>query len=336
MLSRRRFLAASTLALTGAPLLARAQPKPIQLPQAPLGLTGRTIPRLALGCFPLGNLPKDEDGVAIARLALDMGVRYLDTAPSYNSGRSERLVGRAVAEWLKADPANKRADLFLATKTLRRDAEGARRELEQSLKNIGVDYLDSVQCHEVHDDWESLFANAGVLEALEKAKSEGLVRHIGITGHRNPAYLVSAIKRYDFATALVPVNPVDVQHMSFVRGFLPAAVERKVAVIAMKVFGGGFLLNHKTPDGDGANAYTPADLLSYALSQPGVVATDPGCDKPEHVRTDFDAVAAFKPLDADQLRALEARAPKHQGKQTEWYKEGTPTPKDGEAPDTGR
>ncbi|CAG1010025.1 Aldo-keto reductase YhdN [Phycisphaerales bacterium] len=335
MLSRRHFLAASTLALTGAPLLARAQPKPPTLPITTLGTTGRAIPRLALGCFPLGNLPKDEDGVAIARLALDLGVRYLDTAPSYNSGRSERLVGRAVAEWLKADPANKRADLFLATKTLRRDAEGAHRELEQSLKNMGVEYLDSVQCHEVHDDWESLFAKGGVLEALEKAKTEGLIRHIGITGHRNPAYLVSAVNRYDFATALVPVNPVDVQHMSFVRGFLPTAVDRKVGVIAMKVFGGGFLLNHKTPEG--ATAYTPADLLSYALSQPGVVAADPGCDKPEHVRTDFDAVVAFKPLDAQQLRALEAKAPKHQGKQTEWYKEGEPaTPKDAAAPDTGR
>lgn len=333
MLSRRGFLGGVAAAAAGWPagrtLLGFATP-PMQsqsrgvgelgdLPAAELGLTGRRVARLGIGAFPLGNLSAVEDGVAVLMEAFRLGVRYVDTAPSYGNGESERRVGIALARWKDANDGLKRDEFFIATKTLRRDADGARKELDESLERLGLSYVDSVQCHEVHNDWESLFSKGGAIEGLEKARDDGTVRHIGITGHRDPKWLIESIRRYPFATALVPVNPIDVQHKSFVREFLPVALDRKVPVIGMKVFGGGFLLNLR--DDEGKAAYTADDLLTYALAQDGVAVAVPGCDQLEHVRSAAASVAAYRKPDADFVRGLEAKAPRHTGKPTEWYKD---------------
>lgn len=330
--SRRDFLAASASLCAAGVLNStsahvwHAQPdrqtpadRPDALPSITLGRTGRTVPRLGLGCFPIGGLASEEDAAAVLDAALAAGVRYLDTAPSYQRGRSESRVGAALARWKESHGPDWRSDFYVATKTLERNADAARRELESSLARLGLDHVDCIQCHEIHDDWQKLFDNDGALAGLEKARDEGLTKHIGITCHRDPSYAVNAIKRFPFLTALVPINPIDVQHHSFVRGFLPFAVENNVSVIAMKIFGGGFLLNTQTESGQ--PAYTPGDLLRYALAQPGVAVCVPGCDKIEHVAADVAAVSAFAQPEPDWLAAMEARAGKHQGKSTEWYKD---------------
>ncbi len=328
--SRREFLVASSaLALGGA---AGARPRGLEppgaspgvqpvlppaaapLPTVTLGTTGRLLPRLGLGGAPLSTLASDDDGVAVVRRAIELGVRYIDTAPSYGDGRSERRVGLALGAAFKG--GLKREDFFIATKTLHRDAQGARRELEASLKRLGLAYVDSVQCHEVHDDVDRLFGEGAVTKGLEKARDEGLVRHIGVTGHRNPKWLIQAVRAYPFVTALVPVNPIDRKHLSFIDEFLPVAQERKVAVIAMKIFGGGYLVQNGT--------LTAAECLTYALAQPGVAVAVPGCDKGAQVEEAHAAVAAYAPPAAEFLADLERRAGDHKGKASEWYKDEKP------------
>mgnify|MGYP002377755818 CR=1 FL=1 len=312
--------------LAGALGTAFARPGTPALPVAPLGKTGRVIPRLGLGCYPLGNLSNEDAAVGIIHQAMDAGVRYFDTAPSYASGRSERRIGIALESWLKAHPEATRADFFIATKTLQRDGDGAKRELEQSLRHLRTGYVDSVQCHEVHEDWERLFAENAVVAALEQAREEQIVRSIGITGHRDPAHLVRAARRYPpveggrgFVTALVPVNPIDVQHRSFVREFLPVAEELGIAVIAMKVFGGGFLLAEKNQAGE--PLCSAHELLRYALAQPSVAVVVPGCDASAHIDEAKAATVAFTQPEAPWLQSLEARMPVHKGKTSEWYKD---------------
>jgi aryl-alcohol dehydrogenase-like predicted oxidoreductase len=231
-------------------------------------------------------------------------VRYLDTAPSYSRGRAERRVGAAVAGC-----GVDRGEFFIATKTQRRDGAGARRELEESLKRLGMDYVDALQVHEVHGDVDRLFGAGAVVPELEKARDEGLIRHIGVTGHRDPGYLVEAVLRYEFATALVPVNPLDVKHLSFIRDFLPVAAQRRTAVIAMKVFAGGRML----ADGE----FTAGELLRYALSTPPVAAAVPGCETVSHVEEAHAAVSGFKALTAQERASLEARAGAHRGKESD-------------------
>ncbi|MFG0330364.1 MAG: aldo/keto reductase [Phycisphaerales bacterium] len=314
-LDRRRFLA--TLGLAGGALALRGTTssfaRPIKtgppLPESAVLGIHRELPRLGFGGYPIVRLPDDE-GVAVVRRALDLGVRYFDTAPSYGAGKSERLIGRAIRE-----SGIDRSELFVATKTLRRDGAGARRELDESLERLDLDFVDCVQAHEVHDDWRSLFEADGVIAALERARDDGRLRHIGITGHRNPEYLIKAIERYDgFATALVPVNPLDTKYLSFTKSFLPVALARGIGVVAMKVYGGGSLLS--------GDRFKARELLQYALSQPGVSIAVPGCDAIWQVDAAHGAVIGMtEPLSAERLAELEERAGEHEGRKSEWYKE---------------
>jgi aryl-alcohol dehydrogenase-like predicted oxidoreductase len=314
-LSRRSFLALSSAALAlpvrvvvGSDEQDDPTSPPAPLPTVTLGRTGRTVPRLGFGGAPIGRLSSARDAVEVVKAAVRFGVRYLDTAPSYSRGRSEQRIGAALAAC-----GVDRSELFIATKTLRRDGSGARRELEESLERLGTDYVDALQVHEVHDDVDNVFGEGAVLEALQKAKEEGLIRHIGITCHRSPAYIVEAVRRYDFDVALVPVNPLDVKHLSFVQEFLPLAAEKGTAVIAMKVYGGGSLLDD--------DRFTAGELLRYALSTPQVDVAVPGCDEIAHVEEAHTAVSGFEVLTADERTALEERAGAHRGKKSEWYKD---------------
>jgi aryl-alcohol dehydrogenase-like predicted oxidoreductase len=275
------------------------------LPVAALGKTGRVVPKLGIGCYPLSELQADFAATAIVRRALDLGVRYIDTAPSYGMGVSELRIGAAIHGY-------DRKDLYIATKTFERDASGARRDLEGSLRRLGVEYVDCMQVHEVHDDWETLFAKDSVLRGLEKARDEGLVRFIGITGHRDPKYVISAIERYPFATALVPVNPIDTQHLSFTLGFLPEAEKRGVAVVGMKLFAGGRLVSERRA--------TARQCIAFAFSRPQVSVVVPGCNTIPEVEEAVAAVLA-PPPDPPSLAALEIQVGRHRGQESEWYKD---------------
>ena len=310
-LSRRQLLLAAGGAAVS--FMSRAARQPAPLPTITFGRTGRILPRLGFGAFQIGNVNDPATAALVVHRAVEGGVRYFDTAPSYGDGRSEERLGLALSEAVTRG-AVKRQELFIATKTLFRDAAGARRELEASLKRLRVDYVDSVQCHEVHEDYESLFAPDSVLSALEKARDEGLVRHISITGHRDPAHLLEPLRRYEFASVLVPVNPLDRKHLSFIEKLLPLAAERGTAVVAMKIYAGGHLLR-----GDPA-LFRAGELLRYALSQEHVAIAVPGCEAVAHVEEALAAVMPFEPVDLAGQRELEKRAGSHRGKQSEWYK----------------
>ena len=103
-----------------------------QIPKTVLGRTGLTVTRLGIG----GAYCESADGY---RKALDCGVNYVDTARGYRDGEDEKVIGAAIA--------GRRDALVIATKTATRDAEGARKDLETSLRSLGVDYIDVYQIH---------------------------------------------------------------------------------------------------------------------------------------------------------------------------------------------
>jgi aryl-alcohol dehydrogenase-like predicted oxidoreductase len=140
------------------------------LPTTVLGRTGLRVTRLGIG----GAYCKTSEGY---RAALDCGINYVDTAPAYHKGKDEGYVGEAIA--------GRRHDLVLATKTGKRDAAGAREELENSLRLLGTDYVDIWQIHYLNtvEEREQVLGPGGAMEAAVKAKEQGLVRFIGVTGH---------------------------------------------------------------------------------------------------------------------------------------------------------
>ena len=143
---------------------------PRELPTIVLGRTGLEVTRLGIG----GAYCDTPEGY---RRALDCGVNYVDTARVYRDGDDERVIGEAIA--------GRRQQLVVCTKTEERLAAGARKDLETSLKLLGTDYVDIWHIHHLNDQGESdrALGPGGAIEAAIRAREEGLVRFIGVTGH---------------------------------------------------------------------------------------------------------------------------------------------------------
>ena len=135
---------------------------------------------------------------ATMELALSAGINHIDVAPQY--GRAEELMGPSIAAH--------RDELFVAGKTLRQSGDGVRAQLETTLERLRCDVLDLYQLHAV-TDLDELDRRTEAVEVLLKARDEGLVRAVGITGHNmtTPLAQLEAIRRHDLDTVMLPINP---------------------------------------------------------------------------------------------------------------------------------
>ncbi len=236
----------------------------------PFGTAGHHSSRIIFGAAALGSGSQDlADRVTDQLVAA--GINHLDTAASY--GESE------VA--LKKFLSTRRADVFLATKTGERSGAAARAELERSLVRLGVDSVDLIQLHNLveDDEWAMAFAKGGAVEALDQAKREGLVHHVGVTGHglRIPRMHLRSLAEYPFASVLFPLNhsmlTID-QYRDDVSELMTLCADRQVAMQTIKSVARG----RWSPDTDKRYSwYEPiADTgaidraIRFVLSFPGV------------------------------------------------------------------
>src|SRR5580698_3979097 len=198
--------------------------------RAPFGRTGHESSRVIFGAAALGSMRQERADEVLATL-LEFGVNHIDTAASY--GDSELRV----APWL----GTHRDHFFLATKAGERTGGGARASLERSLTRLGVDSVDLVQLHNLvePDEWETAHGPGGAVEALARARDEGLVRFIGVTGHglRIAGMHVRSLQRFDFDSVLLPYNFTvlsDDGYRADVEELLQLCQERDVAVQTIK------------------------------------------------------------------------------------------------------
>jgi aryl-alcohol dehydrogenase-like predicted oxidoreductase len=171
--------------------------------------------------------------------------------------------------------------------------------LEESLRRLKTDWIDLWQLHDLRTpaELETIFGPKGAIHALDEARRAGKVRFLGLTGHHDPAILLAAMKRFDFDTVLVPINPADVHRLSFIHTVLPEAVRRGMGVIGMKVGAQGALL--------GPGRLSMPQAMSYALSIAGVSNVIIGCKTPGEVAENANAARTFAALDEETLRQLE-------------------------------
>jgi uncharacterized protein len=186
-----------------------------------LGRTGFQVSQVGFGGTWISELSADE-AVAVVRRAYELGINYFDTAPL--DGDSEEKIGLALQDV--------RDKCIIATKTASRTKKESLSEVQSSLKRLKTDHIDVLQLHGIDD--EKTLAKAmgadGSLQTCKEAQREGLVRFIGITGHK-PRVLKKAIESSEFDTVLVPINVVTRQALE---ELLPTAKAHDVGVIAMK------------------------------------------------------------------------------------------------------
>ncbi len=205
---------------------------------SPFGRTGHDSSRVIFGGAALFRL---EWGQAWAEelltSVLAAGVNHLDTAASY--GDSEAMMG----PWLSAsvDGVANRDRVFLASKTGERNGTAARAELERSLERLQTDRLDLIQLHNLveDDEWEQAHAPGGVLEAMIAARDEGLVAHIGVTGHgvRIAGMHLRSLAAFDYDSVLLPYNTLMLDNPAYrhdVEELLALCAERSVGVQTIK------------------------------------------------------------------------------------------------------
>ncbi len=191
-----------------------------------LGQTGARLSVIGFGgmlCVQESQADANRD---VAR-AVDRGVTYFDVAPSYGAGEAEEKLGPALAPY--------RSRAFLAGKTNRRDAEGAQRELEQTLRRLQTDHLDLYQLHAMTTlaEVEQVFAPGGAMEVLLRSRERGQARFLGFSAHSAEA-AVALFARFPFDSVLCPINFSTYLAGGFGGQIREAARQRGAGVLALK------------------------------------------------------------------------------------------------------
>jgi aryl-alcohol dehydrogenase-like predicted oxidoreductase len=200
------------------------------MPTETFGRTGHRSTRTIFGAAAFSDVTQAEADRTM-ELLLRFEVNHIDTAASY--GDSELRLG----PWIEQH----RAGFFLATKTGERTSQAAYDEIRRSLERLRVDQVDLIQLHNLVDpaEWETALGPGGALEAAIRAREEGLVRFIGVTGHGTTvaAMHTRALERFDFDTVLLPYNYPMMQNPIYAADFeelLARCRERGVAVQTIK------------------------------------------------------------------------------------------------------
>lgn len=199
--------------------------------RARFGRTGHESSRTIFGAAALSKASKGDADRAL-EIVDRYGLNHIDTAASY--GDSELRI----APWLRG---NGRDRFFLATKTGERTHRGARDQIKESLRRLGVDHVDLIQLHNLVDpvEWETALGPDGALRAAVEARDAGLVRFIGVTGHGTTvaARHRESLARFDFDTVLFPYNATQLRDPAYaadVEALLALCAERDVAVQTIK------------------------------------------------------------------------------------------------------
>lgn len=281
------------------------------LPMRMLGKSGEKVTCLGLGGYHVGHAKNTATAQAVIEKALESGIRFFDTAESYQQGESERRYGKYLVP-------RYRDDIFLMTKSTARSADLAREHLEGSLRRLNTDVIDLWQIHALTDpgDADARLA-AGILETALKAQAEGKIRHIGFTGHASPYAHIRMTESnpvIDACTACqMPVNPVDAAAPhSFIGKAMPRLLENDIGVLAMKTLADGRFFARKARNGDvvwTSDSPVVPDVLSveectlFALSLP-VSVLIVGAEIPEYVADKVAIAKRFAGLSAEKRMAL--------------------------------
>jgi len=254
------------------------------LPARTLGKTGVEVSVLGLGAGAIGfDVVTHDEGIAVVRRCLDLGITYFDTAHHYGS---EKIVGDGLH--------GARAGVFLVTKTVKRNRAAAADDIAQSLRNLRTDRIDLMIMHCVNTmgDLDAVLGPNGSLAAALEAQKAGAVRFIGISGHARPNILALALDRFPFDVVFPAYGAMDYLVTAPQVFLLPAARRHNAGLVGMKVFGAGRLVQH-------------AELAIRFTLELGAQCAVVGVKSPAEVERAVSAVASgVEPLSAAERETL--------------------------------
>ena len=264
---------------------------------------GRKTAALGFGGMRFEN-PQDISASAETVLrAYEKGITYFDTAPGYCEDKSEIIMGEAIKEMKKGS-----SPFTISTKSNKADGSELRAQLETSLKRLNVDSIDYYNCWYVltKKDWESR-KKGGAVDAILKAKEEGLIKHAVFSTHLPGAHIRDVIEEGYFEGVTLGYSIIN---FPFRQDGIKAAIENDMGVVVMNPLGGGVVTeNEKTFSF--LKAYKEQSMLEAALhfllSDPRITVPLVGFRNISDVDTAVAAVESFKPYTADQIDYIQKR-----------------------------
>jgi predicted aldo/keto reductase-like oxidoreductase len=305
-MKRRKFLGISALSMSAlsmfpADLLSISRELTgAKIEKRSLGNTGEMLSSIGFGGIVVMNATPEQSSRRVSQ-AIDYGVNYFDVAPTY--GDAEIKLGPALKPYRKT--------VFLACKTKKRDKTGAKKELEQSLKNLETDYFDLYQLHAVKtvDEVKQIFASGGAIETFTEARKEGKVKYLGFSAHSVEAAL-ALMNNFDFDTLLFPFNFATWHAGNFGPQVMETAKQKEMGILALKA-----MAWRPWPKGIERDVkkvwYQPLDPdeanmgLRFTLSHPVTSAIPPGNENLFALA--LDLATKFEPMDKDEILKVKER-----------------------------
>jgi predicted aldo/keto reductase-like oxidoreductase len=279
-----------------------------EIPLRELGRTGEKLPTVVFPGLCLKNYEQDHCTKELHRFC-EAGLNFFDVAPAYGKdGECEKKMGIGLQ-------GLERSRYFLSCKTMIRDKDGARKELERSLQRLQTDYFDLYQLHYIRfpDEVKKALGPGGAMETILKAKEEGKIRYIGFSSHTTKGAL-EALKQFKFDTVMFPIDYVDYYSFGFGKEVLDEAEKQGVGVLAMKALCGGKWPKDTPPTRDWwyRTIEEPEEVdlaIRFSLSQKPVVAAIPPSFLDLYEKS-LTAAKAFRPITEAELERLKGMAAK--------------------------
>jgi predicted aldo/keto reductase-like oxidoreductase len=245
-----------------------------------LGKTGLEVSIIGLGGIPIQRVTQEES-IEIIKECKNKGINFIDTARAYSV--SEGYIGSALKEV-------GRESFIIATKAQAYTYHDMKKNIDDSLEALGVEYIDIYQVHDTstRGKFIDVVSEDGALKALVEAKEEGKIGHIGITSH-NHEILEKALSYEEFETFQFPYNPIEDQGVEV----LKKAAEKNVGVIIMKPVAGGAFSK-------------PLLSIKYILNTDFVTLAIPGMDSIDQVIENAFVAENLSPLTEEEMTEIDA------------------------------
>lgn len=271
-----------------------------------LGETGVSISTLGFGAMRFPQIECNgkqifdtDESIKIMRRAYELGVNYIDTAPYYCNGESEVIVGKAIKDI--------RDKVYLSTKNPIEDASGEHfmERLEKSLKKLDTDYIDFYHMWGIN--WEQFVEKINVkngpLEFAQRAKVQGIIKHISFSFHDKPENMIKLIDTGYFETVLCQYNMLDRSN----EAAIAHAHENGLGVVVMGPVGGGRLgepspvIQKLIPGGSKSSAEL---ALRFVISNPNVACALSGMGSLEMVEQNAQTASNIAELTAKEIESI--------------------------------